>query len=172
MDDKEYKRLLNKAAAYCAKAEKSPREVSDKLRLWSSEPVDEETEQSILKRLKEEKFIDEVRYATKYISEKVNLLHKGPHLLTLELSNKGIPTDIIYREICHVTPDEWQESCRSYLAPKLESHRRKSRNSYDLRMRLSRSAHGRGFSSDTISAVLSTFDLTVAGAVDDEEYYD
>lgn len=172
MDEKEYKRLLNKAAAYCAKAEKSPKEVSAKLRQWSREPIEDDTIEQIITTLTKEKFVDEERYAEKYIGEKLDLLHKGPRMLSQELAMKGIPSDIIHAQLSEIPHEAWAEAAEAYLSPKLEGYRRKAKNSFDLRMRLSRAAHGRGFSSNIIDEVLGTFDLTVEGADGSDEYYD
>ncbi len=40
IEEKEYKRLLTKAGAYCAKAERSAKEVTDKLYKWSADKTE------------------------------------------------------------------------------------------------------------------------------------
>lgn len=172
MEEKEYKRLLNKAAAYCARAEKSPMEVEAKLRQWGGAEVDEDAIERILSTLKKEKFVDEERYVEKYIGEKIELLHKGPRMLYQELRAKGIPSDVIQNHLGAIAHDEWLEAAQAYLRPKLEGYRRKAKNSFDLRMRLSRAAQGRGFSSDVIEEVLSSMDLKMEGDDDGDGYDD
>lgn len=172
MEEKEYKRLLNKAATYCAKAEKSPQDVISKLRQWSTDTVEEASIEKIMAFLTQEKFVDENRYAQKYIGEKLNLLHKGPYMLSQELAKKGIPQSIIRTHLDSISNDEWTEALVEYLTPKLEPYRRKSKNAFDLRMRLSRAAGARGFSSGIIEQVISTFDLSVPDSDGEEEYYD
>lgn len=162
------KLLLNKAAGYCARAEKSPREVEQKLRQWGEGVADEEMIGSIMSRLRDDNFINEERYARAYISDKRRLLLKGPVMLRAELSmQKGITDAVIMDALSEVAQSEWEEALEKYLSKKVEEYRRKARNSYDLRSRLTAAAYRRGFDVGIAENVISTFDLEVPSAHDD-----
>ncbi len=56
---------------------------------------DEATIEKVVENLKEINYIDDYNYACKYITEKTKLKPKSVKLLSLELSQKGIPDGII-----------------------------------------------------------------------------
>lgn len=173
IDNDEYKRLLNKAAAYAAKAERSPQEVTNKLQSWAHEPLDEESERKIMAALRQDRFVDEERYARRYTADKVRFLRKGPLLLRRELQQKGIPSAIIEQALAEVSDEVWAEALEQYLEGKIEGYRKKSRSPYQLRSRLMQAAYMHGYLRETSEEVLSRLDLSVEGADDDHiEWYD
>lgn len=167
IDEKEQKRLLTKAGAYCAKAERSAKEVTDKLYKWSLEPISAEEVEQILEWLRSQHFIDEERYVRHFVADKTELLGKGPFMLRRELRGKGVSDEAIERELAAIPDAKWIELLECYLAPKLERYRKKAKSAYDLRRRLMTAAYGRGYPSEITEEVLREMDLTVEG--DDEE---
>ena len=171
IEEKEYKRLLTKAGAYCAKAERSAKEVTDKLYKWSLEPIAAEDVERILEWLRTNHFIDEERYVHHFVADKTEFLGKGPFMLRRELRLKGVSDEAIERELATIPDDKWIDLLERYLAPKLERCRKKAKSSYDLRRRLMTAAYGRGYPSEITEEVLREMDLTVEGG-DEERWYE
>jgi regulatory protein len=171
MDDKEYKRLLNRAAGYCAKADHSTKEVREKLRRWAHEPLTDADIDRIVTRLEEERFLDEERYAHHFVSDKTTFLGKGPFMLRRELRMKGITDDLIEAELASIPDERWAELLAEYLAPKVERYRRKAKSPYDLRRRLMNAAFGRGYPSEIADRVISEMDLTLEGETEEDPFF-
>ena len=165
IDEKEQKRLLTKAGAYCAKAERSAKEVTDKLYKWSLEPISAEEVEQILEWLRSQHFIDEERYVRHFVADKTELLGKGPFMLRRELRGKGVSDEAIERELAAIPDSKWIDLLERYLAPK------KAKSAYDLRRRLMTAAYGRGYPSEITEEVLREMDLTVE-CEDEERWYE
>lgn len=171
MDRDEYKRLLNKAEAYAAKAERSPQEVADKVRRWAREPMMDEELTELMTSLRSDRFVDEERYAERYTADKVRFLRKGPLLLRRELHQKGIPPRVAEAALAEVSEEVWVDALEQYLSAKLEGYRKKARSSYQLRAKLMQAGYARGFPAEITEQVLSRLDLYVATDEDDAEWY-
>lgn len=154
MKEKDLEQLLNRAGSYTAKYEKSVKEVSDKLKIWSGDEITTDEIDQIIERLKEDHFIDEVRYADRFVRDKRISYHKGPMMIRQELLMKGISSAIIDDVLFSVTDEEWVETLEEYLIPRLEKNRKKARNGYELRMRMADLAYRRGFPRELYDPVL------------------
>lgn len=154
MEDKEYKRLLERAAAYCAKAERSAKEVSDKLHRWAREELPADLEAKILDALRADRFIDEERYVSHFVRDKVKYLAKGPYMLRRELRQKGISDAATEEALAAIPESKWEEQLRRYLLPKLPRYRAKAKSPGDLRRRLMTAAFGRGYPIELAETVI------------------
>lgn len=173
MEEKEYKRLLTKAGAYCAKAERSEKEVVDKLHRWAREPITSEEVTQIIDRLRSDRFIDEERYVHHFVADKTEYLGKGPFMLRRELRMKGISDEAIEEHLASIPDSRWIDLLTRYLAPRLERYRRKSKSSNDLRQRLRTAAFGRGYPAEITDEVLRDMDLSVEGGdEEDDRWYE
>lgn len=172
MEEKEYKRLLTKAGAYCAKAERSEKEVVDKLHRWAREPITSEEVTRIIDWLRANRFIDEERYVHHFVADKTEYLGKGPFMLRRELRMKGISDQTIEAQLASIPDSKWIDLLTRYLAHKLERYRRKAKSSYDLRQRLRTAAYSRGYPAEITDEVLEQMDLSVDGGDEDEPWYD
>ncbi len=87
-----YSAAKSAAVSFLALKLRTAFEVEQKL---SEMGYDEATIEKVVENLKEINYIDDYNYACKYIAEKTKLKPKSVKLLSLELSQKGIPDDII-----------------------------------------------------------------------------
>lgn len=153
--DELFHQLLLRAGAYTARAERSPKEVATKLRVWAGDELSPEIESRVLEALIKDGYIDSERYASKYTRDKALLLHKGPYLIRRELWEKGITDrDIVNAALSEIEDEEWIEALHLYLTPKLRQYRTKARDKRDLSIRLYRAAKARGFEDRHIRAFL------------------
>jgi regulatory protein len=67
---------------------------------------DEDTSSKVIENLTEIDYINDYQYALKFISEKIKLQPKSIKMLSMELSYKGIPDDIIYQAFQEISFDE------------------------------------------------------------------
>lgn len=79
-------------ARLCARAEKSSGDASRLMRTWG---VPESERESVLRRLLNERFIDDSRYAAAFVRDKIALSGWGPYKIRTALAAKGVARDII-----------------------------------------------------------------------------
>lgn len=92
LDTEVYSAARNAAVSFLAMKLRTSSEVSQKL---SDMGYEEATIERVVDNLKEINYIDDYNYACKYISEKSKLKPKSMKLLSMELSQRGIPDYII-----------------------------------------------------------------------------
>lgn len=154
---------LAKVAAYCSKAERSEFDVKRKLQTWE---LENSIIQSIIKRLKQEKFLDEQRFCRAFIKDKLIFNKWGRTKIIYELKKKQVPSNIIDISFSEFDTDQFDEQLTSLLRNKEKSI--KAQNAYEKRNKLIRFALGRGFSFEQIQKVLETM-LTETNA--NEDYF-
>ena len=138
MDKKE---ALNKAMAACARQEYSESEIRGKIRSWSVESTDIE---SIIEELKQNRFLDDQRYAQAFVQDKLKLNGWGRIKIRYMLSAKGVPDQIITWALDEID----EELYTSILKDLLEKKSRTLKNDPNPRSRrqkLINFALGRGF---------------------------
>ncbi|WP_298632151.1 regulatory protein RecX [uncultured Porphyromonas sp.] len=159
MEAEALKELLIKAGRYTSKYEKTSKEVVEKLLTWSDGEIRPSEIEQIIDQLKSEKFIDEERYAERYVRDKLVMLKKGPILIRYELKERGVPSALIQKALNAVPYDDWFSALKEYLMPKLARYKSKAKNEYDLRMKLIDAAYRRGYPSDVYEEVIDGLEL-------------
>lgn len=134
-----------KAEAYCVTAERCVSEVRNKLIQWG---VPQEVMNNILKRLLEERFIDEGRYAKAYAREKHRFQHWGRMKIMQALKIKQISSDLVDEALADLDREDYMESLSFLLQKKAKEV--KARTEYERRGKLIRFAIGRGYEMDDI----------------------
>ncbi len=137
--------FLNRIMQYCAEAEKSTHDVVTKLEAWGVPP---DELQSILDKLRAEKFVDDIRYAKSYVSEKWNLDRWGKIKIQNTLKEKNIDELIITEALAEIEEDEYVQELQQLLVKKLKDV--KSENSLDDAKRVIMFALSRGFEEELI----------------------
>ena len=134
-----------KAEAYCVTAERCVSEVRNKLMLWG---VPQEVMTDIIKRLLEERFIDEGRYAKAYAREKHRFQHWGRMKIMQALKIKQISSDLVDEALADLDREDYMESLSFLLQKKVKEV--KARTEYERRGKLIRFAIGRGYEMNDI----------------------
>ena len=145
-----YDKAFAKAARLCSKSEKAPKEIFDKLMSWG---LSSRMAEQIVNHLREEKFIEEVRYARAFIHDKLLYEHWGRLTITFALRNKGISDSIVDNSI------EEQITLDEYLSILIELLKGKMRAmdmplSQKDRAKLYRYATQKGFETSIIAQAL------------------
>lgn len=154
-------KALFRAAAYCSKAERCEFDVRRKLVGW--ELTDEEQDR-ILKRLKEEKYIDNSRYARSFINDKIKYNKWGVNKIVFELKKKRVEEKYYSQILNDLSKEEFERQLISILKTKNRSV--KAKDIYDRKNKLIRFALGRGFSMDL---VVKCVEGLISGEYDEED---
>lgn len=136
---------LQRLAALCSRGEHCSFEMEEKMRRWG---IGEEARSHILERLVKDRYVDDSRYCRYFVEDKIRFNKWGRRKIEQALWAKRIPEDI-YREVLDSVDEE--EYVRM-LKPLLQNKRRsmKADTSYELNMKLTKFALGRGFTMDVI----------------------
>ena len=136
---------LNKLAAMCSKAEHSTGDMVRKMRLWQ---LTEDEQQRILKRLTEDKYVDNMRFCRSFVNEKIRFDKWGRRKIEQALYMKGVEKDIYTPILDEIDNEEYALTLRPMIAAKRRSI--KAANAYELNAKLIKFALGRGFGMDII----------------------
>lgn len=88
------KAVLSRMQALCSRREYCAREIADKIRKNVPEMTPQDVE-DIIASLKEDKFLDDLRYASAFARDKSSIQGWGPVKIRYMLSSKGIPPAVI-----------------------------------------------------------------------------
>ena len=146
----EYKVALQRAAALCSRQEQCSRHIRQKLNSWK---VAAEDAENIIDLLKKEKFLDDQRYANFYIRDKFRFNAWGKIKLTVMLTQKGIPQEVIEEALKQIDPELYKQTCTRLISEKAATL--KESNQFKRKGKLFRYAAQRGFESDLIHQILS-----------------
>ena len=138
-------RILNRIMKYCAGAEKSTHDVLSRLQAWK---VPTEDYDDIIKKLKDEKFLDDTRFAKSYVSDKWNLDRWGKIKIENALRQKDIDEATIHDALKNIDDQEYKNELHAILRKKWKEV--KSPNEQDDAKRIMMYATSRGFEEDLI----------------------
>lgn len=150
------KTAMAKIMAYCSRQEKCKDDVRKKLRAWL---VAEDDISEIVKRLEEDKFIDEERYVRAYVNDKYKFAKWGKRKIEYNLNLKHIDRSIISEYLKAVDSDDYMEKLEYILTNKAKSV--KAKNNYDMQQKLIRFATSRGYELSDIIKCLKSLDIDV-----------
>ncbi len=145
-----YASAKNSAVKFLSLKLRTAFEVEEKLRELGYE---ETTINRVINDLTEIDYINDYKYAVKYISEKTKLKPKSIKLLVMELDYKGISNDIVSSVIEELNPDDDE------TALKLLKKRYSKYNEFDENLinKMKSYLAGRGFSYNQISKAISKY---------------
>lgn len=138
-----------KARAYCARQERSTKEVQAKLHQWGAS--EKEAEQ-LLKQLVKEGFLDEARFAAHYAVSKSRQKGWGRRKIEQGLRQKGVPGALIAAGLRAIEAGEEDDQLRLAVAKRWE--RTKDGDPYLRKAKLVRYFAGKGFDADRVEAIV------------------
>lgn len=138
-----------KLSALCASAEHCLHEMSEKMRRWE---LPDDVRERVLRRLTDEKYVDEERYCRSFVADKIRYNKWGRLKIEQALAVKRIPRDISTAVLDEIDDEEYV----AVLHPLLQSKRKsvKAASEYELNQKLIRFAMSRGFGYDIIKKAL------------------
>lgn len=130
----------NKLAALCSKSEHCSGELRLKMRRWQ---MDDDICTRVMRRLEEERFVDDTRYARFFSRDKSRFERWGRRKIEQSLMMKGISRTAINTALSEIDDDVYVSSLQSLLKAKRKSLGGASQ--YERDAKLMRYALGRGF---------------------------
>ena len=135
-------------ADLCARSEQCEYDIAQKLFKAGLNSTDR---LNILNFLKEERFIDNFRFARSFARDKCRFSAWGPYKIRLALAAKRIPSDIVTRALEEVEEKDWRDALNRTASSKLRSLPLHGENAQDNRQKLYRFIISRGFPSNKAS---------------------
>jgi regulatory protein len=130
---------LAKLRQMCSRQEKCPTDVLSLLKRWE---VDEDQHHIIVEILKKEKFVDEQRYASAFIRDKIKFDRWGVVKIKMMLQQKGISKTISDDLLKQIDRNEYKEMIGRELAKKRKSLKG---TPYEIWAKLARYGSSRGY---------------------------
>ena len=143
---------LNKAAAYCTLCERCISEVKAKLDAWG---VNYSSQQTIIDRLIDEKFIDEKRYCKAFVNDKLRFNHWGRIKIQAKLREKKLPRDLITEALENIDYEEYSNILLTLI--KNKSREAGNVEEHKKREKVLRFAASRGFEPSLIMKQLNYY---------------
>lgn len=137
----------DKAAFLCSRSEHCTSEIQEKLKTWGLSAEDAEP---VIEKLKEEKYLDDERFARAYVKDKFRFNHWGKQKIEYMLRAKKINQEILELAFEEIVDEDYSENLLKLITGKAPSL--KAKDKYDKRNKLMRFAMGRGFESNKIYA--------------------
>lgn len=134
-----------KASVLCSRAETCTFDIQTKLKAWGLEPEDAEP---VIHQLKEEKYLDDERFARAYVKDKFRFNNWGRQKIAYMLHTRNICRDIQEAAFEEIDQEVYSEKLAKLIAEKEKTIRAK--DPLDKRNKLMRFAMGRGFESNMI----------------------
>lgn len=137
-------KILSQMQAYCVRAERCKFDIYKRLARYADE-LDTQAQTRIISSLIEDRFVDELRFASAYARDKYRFNGWGPRKIAMELKQRKIDDATIQSALDNLSrgdnalPDQLAELMQS----KLRSI--KAQTPYETYQKLMRWAVGRGF---------------------------
>lgn len=129
----------------CARAEKCEGDARRLMRRWGLSDADA---RKVLARLVSDRFIDDQRYATLFVRDKMQLSGWGAYKIRTALRRKEVATEIIDEALGQLDPTRMAERLGEQLQRKLRTT--KAKTPYDLRTKLFRYGLSLGYDFETV----------------------
>lgn len=147
------KDALFRLSALCSSAEHCSYEMIQKMQKWG---LSEEVQDRIMRKLTEEKFIDDERFCRFFVKDKIRYSKWGRRKIEQALWAKRIPASIQQDVLDNVEKEEYLNILRPLLKKKRKST--KAANDYELNGKLIRFALSKGFGMDIIRECIDNAD--------------
>lgn len=149
---KDLKYYSEKMAAYCAGAEHCNQDVKLKLR---QAKVEDKDIHSILRKLNDDGYIDEMRYAKAFVRGKFRNNKWGRLMIQSELLKKNIPVAVIKIALGELKEEDYKNTLQSLINNKLKLLGNKT---IENSQKAARFAVSKGFEPELIFRILGKMD--------------
>ncbi|MCQ2053542.1 MAG: RecX family transcriptional regulator [archaeon] len=140
--------LLVKAQNYCSQAEHCVAEVREKLYQWGATAMVQDT---IIQQLCQSGFIDERRYATAFVHDKVAFQGWGREKIRMMLQMKHLPSTIIEAALGEINETVYDQQIARLIEQKRQEGAADSAiSNQQSKIKLARFLAQRGFTTDEI----------------------
>lgn len=148
------KQALIKLTALCSKSEHSSGEIEETMKKWG---LAEEVRQRIMNYLKENKYVDDVRFTRAFANDKLKYNHWGRKKIEHGLYLKHVPESTFQSVLDEIPDKDYLEILSPLLKKRWQTIEGKT--DYERSMKLIRYALGRGFALDLIKKCIDIADF-------------
>ena len=141
-------RVLDRMRNLCSRREYCRSDIMKKV--LKALEGDTEKAEKVIVTLVEEKYLDELRYASAFARDKSSLAGWGETKIRYMLSSKGVPRDIISQALEEVDDSK----ARTRLEKLMENKYRSLKDDPQCRLKMLRFGLGRGYGYDEVTDVL------------------
>lgn len=146
----EKKKALNIVMKMCSRKEYCEADIRKKLQSWE---INEESINWVLKELRKHDFINEKRYTTHFIHDKIWLNKWGKIKVQYFLNAKKIPSPIIHEFLDVIDEEKYKSMIRDVIGKKMKNIKAKSK--LEKKSKLFRFGASRGYEQDILYSVLN-----------------
>ena len=144
------KRILDRLRGLCSRREYCYADVLKKAK--DALDGDSQSAKEVADALVEEKYVDDLRYASAFARDKSAIQGWGEVKIRYMLSAKGVPRDVIDKALEEIDEDKAESRLEKLLQNKLKS----LKDDPQRRLKLLRFALGRGYSYDEVNSLINT----------------
>lgn len=144
-DEKTKNDAFKKMAALCSRSEQCSPDIRKKLPAFG---LDEHEAEEVLEKLKNEKFIDDERYAKAYVAEKFRINKWGRVKIRYHLKAKGLENETIETGLENIDPEKYKNALLKTMKEK--ARKVKKNNKYEKMGQIIRFAQSRGYEPELI----------------------
>ncbi len=148
MQNEDFEKYLIKSQAYCSRAEKCESDVRTYL---FKQHVDSDVVEKIIDSLKEDKFVDNDRYARAFVSDAFKFNKWGRLKIRQALLAKGISDKVMAEPLSEIDESAYMSLIESLLKSKLKTAR--GDDEYKIKASVFRFAYSRGFEPELVEKV-------------------
>jgi Uncharacterized protein conserved in bacteria len=149
-----YDLLLKKAAAYSSKQEACSADIEAKLQLWGA---DADQTEKIVSYLVEQKYIDNERFCSAFVNDRLRFNKWGKLKITQALRMKKIPDSLLERVFSEMDVSLYEQTLSELLRKKTREVRAAS--VYERRGKLLNFALQRGFEYEVADRLIKEMNL-------------
>lgn len=146
------KEAFNKLAIICSKKENCIADIRKKMLPWGLS-IDQQN--AIIENLKQEKYIDELRFANAFVKDKFIFNKWGKQKIIYNLNLKKIPKAIQYSAIDTIEESDYVAQIETLL--KAKNKQIKAISDWDRTSKLMRFMLQKGYEMDAIQKILNEF---------------
>jgi regulatory protein len=147
-NNKSVDEALKRMQQICSRQEKCP---ADVMVLLKRRGIQTEDQQHIIRLLKADGYIDEKRFASAFVKDKIRFDHWGIIKIRYHLQHKGIARDISENVLREINQEEYRKMVEKELDKKRKDLTGPSR---DIWAKLARYGSSRGYEMDTMQQFL------------------
>lgn len=141
-------KCLSRLQKLCSKAEYCEADVYKKALKYLD--GDEEAAARVTRSLVEERYVDDLRYASAYAREKANIQGWGPVKIRFQLRAKGVKEDVIGEALAEIEPEKATEKLDRLMASKAKT----LQGDPQFRLKMLRFGLSRGYGYEDVEASL------------------
>lgn len=148
----EKEKALSRLESLCSKSEQCESDINRKMIQWG---LPEKDRKEIISSLKENRYLDNARFARSFTMDKARFSAWGPYKIRAELIKRNIKGEQISEALEKVGPEIWKAGILKCALSKSRELCDLDNNSYEYRVKMSRYLAGRGYGSELTGKVIN-----------------